>query len=59
MEAPSTRWLSAGEEIPGHGRIVRMTSTAYEVEDGSFVPFYGPKGVHTRPGYVEPLVVLA
>lgn len=59
-ETPSPiQWFAAGEVIPGHGRVVRMSYTAYELEDGSWVPFYGPNGVHTTPGYVEPLVVLS
>jgi hypothetical protein len=47
--------LPAGTMLPA-GRIVRASVTAYQVESGAWVPFYGPKGVHTRKGLVTPLV---
>jgi hypothetical protein len=46
--------LPAGTET-AHGTIVRATITAYEMADGSFVPF---AVVHGPYPPVEPLVVL-
>lgn len=47
--------LPIGTMLP-QGRIVDVSSTAYQVESGAWVPFYGPRGVHTRRGPVTPLV---
>lgn len=49
--------IPAGTLLP-EGRIVRSSSTAYQVEGGEWVPFYGAKGVHTTNRWVEPLVTL-
>lgn len=46
--------LPAGT-VTEHGTIVSSTLTAYEMADGSFVPF---RSVHGRPAPVMPLVVL-
>jgi hypothetical protein len=57
MNHTSPRRFQAGEFIPNHGVVVRTSDTAYQVESGEWVPFYGPNGVDT-PAVVEPLVVL-
>jgi hypothetical protein len=49
--------LPAGTVLP-QGRIIRSSSTAYEVEGGEWVPFYGSRGIHTSTGWVEPLVTI-
>lgn len=57
MSDMSTRTYSIGSTIPGHGRVVAVSTTAYRVESGAWVPFYGPRGVDViRP--VTPLVTL-
>lgn len=53
----STTWYRTGETIPGHGRVVRTSDTAYLVESGAWVPFYGPKGVHTSREMATPLAL--
>jgi hypothetical protein len=54
---PSPRAFGLGDTIPGHGIVVRTSDTAYQVESGNWVPFYGPRGVDPVVAY-QPLVVL-
>jgi hypothetical protein len=64
MNRTSPRAFQLGDIIPGHGKVVMVSETAYmttQVIDGerfdAWIPFYGPNGVDT-PAVVEPLVVL-
>ena len=68
----SGRRYSVGDEIPGHGVVVHVTLTAYQVRPGAaslaeaqvggeacrWVPFYGPNGVDVQAP-VEGLVSFA
>jgi len=69
---PSARRCEVGDTIPGHGVVVAISLTAYQVRPGAvdlsdallggaacyWVPFYGPNGVDT-PTPVEGLVTFA
>lgn len=68
----SARSFAVGDEIPGHGVVIAVTLTAYQVRPGAvsladslvggeacaWVPFYGERGVDDV-GTVEGLVTFA